>query len=109
MSQRLINFLGLIGYLNSDHALKTGDMGNAASYLKVFKMADPQNPDCAYLDAIFYMKIGNSQQAISSLNEAAALGFCDISQLLAEPVFDLLQNDQSYKIVVSKVRVNVSK
>lgn len=107
--RRLVNFLGLVGYLNSDNALKHGDLGNAINYLTIFKMADPQNPDCAYLTAIYYVKKGNPELAISSLDEAASLGFSDFSQLITDPAFSSLQNDTRFKSTADKVRENASK
>ncbi|HXS36252.1 MAG TPA: hypothetical protein VN721_06095 [Flavipsychrobacter sp.] len=106
MDKRLLNFLGLIGYMNSNHALEGGDLNNATKSLQVFKMADPKNPDCFYLTAIYYMKKGNEQQAISSLNEAASLGYSDVSQLTTEPAFSSLQNNADFKNVVDKVAKN---
>ena len=104
MNRRLLNYLGLVSYMNTTHALNAGYLANAANYLKVFKMADPQNPDCGYLAAVYYMKKGNQQQAISSLNEAASAGFNDISQLITDPAFSSLQNDAGFKKVENKVR-----
>jgi hypothetical protein len=106
MNQRLINFLGLIGYMESDHALNGNDLINAANYLKTYKMADPQNPDCSYLTAVYYMKKDNPQQAISSLNEAASLGYSEVSQLVTDPTFSTLHDDVGFKNVVDKVKAN---
>jgi hypothetical protein len=106
MNRRLLSYLGLVGYMYTDHALKADDLTNADHFLKVFKMADPQNPDCSYLAAVFYMKKGNPQQAISSLNEATSLGYNEVPKLTAEPVFSSLQNDEAFKKVVSKVAEN---
>ena len=109
MNQRLLNYLGLVGYMNSNHALNIGDMSNAITYLKIFKMADPKNPDCSYLSAIYYMKNGNSKQAISALNEAASSGYSEVSQLIANPLFISLRDDAGFKNVVAKVRGNISR
>ena len=95
--------------MNSSHAINTGNLDNAATYLKVFKLADPQNPDCSYLTATLYMKKGNPQMAIASLDEAAKLGYSEVATLLADPAFSTLQNDPGFKDVISKVRANVNK
>ena len=106
MDQRLLNYLGLVGYMNTSHALNTDDLTNAATYLKIFKMADPGNSDCSYLAAVYYMKEGNPKQAIASLNEAAALGYSEVPLLVANPLFGSLQNDEGFKNAVDKVRRN---
>ena len=108
MNKRLVNFIGFLGYINSNHALNLGDLTNALHYLKVFKMADPKNPDCSYLTAIYYMKEGNKLKAIFSLNEAALLGYSDISQLNTDPVFSSLHDDAGFKKLVNKVTENYS-
>ena len=106
MNNRLVNFLGLLGYLSSNHALNVGDLAAAENYLKIFKMADPQNSDCSYLSAIYYVKKGDQPQAIRSLNEAASLGYSDVTQLLSDPSFSTLQNNMVFQNIVSKVRTN---
>ena len=106
MNQRLLNLIGLLGYMNTDHSLKTDDLQHADSYLKIFKLADPQNPDHAYLSAISNMKKSNAPLVLASLNEAAALGYSDVQQLLGEPAFNMLHEDAGFKAVVNKVRAN---
>ena len=109
MYQRTINYLGLVGYMNSSHAINTGDLANATTYLDIFKMADPHNPDCGYLSATYFMKKGNTQQAIASLNEAASFGFSDVAQLTTDPAFSTLHEDAGFKNVVGRVRVNAAR
>lgn len=106
MNARLLHFLGLIAYLNSNHAINSGGLESVESYLRIFKMADPQNPDCSYLAAVYYMKKGNPQQAIASLNDAADLSYTDVSQLITDPAFSSLQGDEAFKKVLEKVRTN---
>ena len=106
MYRRLLNYLGLVGYMQTNHALNSGDLTNAAIYLQIFKKADPKNPDVGYLWAIYYMKKGEQQQAISSLNEAAANGYSELTSLISDPVFSSLQNNEAYKKVVKIVRAN---
>jgi len=103
MYRRLVNYLGLICYLNADHALKTGDLDHAITYINIFKAADPKNPDHSYLAAIYYIKKGNTAQALIALNDAATLGYNDLSQLLTDPSFVSLQNDPAFKKILIKV------
>ncbi len=104
MNRRLLNYLGLVGYMNANHAIRTGDLENASVYLKVFKMADPENPDCSYLSALYFIRKGNTTGAIASLKEAADLGYSDISQMANEPEFKGLQNDPAFKSVMGTVK-----
>ena len=109
MDQRMLNFLGLVGYLNSNHALNTNDLTNAATYLKTFKMADPKNPDCGFLSAIYYMKKGDQKQAFAALNEAVSLGYSDISLLQSDPSFTSLHGNAAFENLATKVKENTSK
>jgi dienelactone hydrolase len=106
MYQRLLNFCGLLLYLNASHAISVGDLTNAESYIKVFKMADPKNPDCYYLGAVLSVKKGNTQEAISSLNKAAQLGFNDLPQLLYDATLGRLQSEAGFKDIVEKIKQN---
>ncbi len=109
MYQRALNYLGLVSYMNSSHAINTGDLANAATYLGIFKMADPHNPDCGYLSATYFMKKGKPQQAIASLNEAASLGFSDVAQLTTDSAFGSLHDDVGFKNIVNKIRANATR
>jgi len=106
MNRRLLNYLGLVGYMYSDHALKTHDLANSEAYLQVFKMADPKNPDCSYLSAVYYMEKGDRQQAITALNDAASLGYTEVSKLVTDPAFVSLRDDEVFNKVVNKVVEN---
>ena len=109
MYRRLVNYLGLICYLNADHALKTGDLDHAITYINIFKSADPKNPDHSYLAAIYYIKEGNTPQALTALNDAATLGYSDISTMLTDPSFSTLQNDPTFKKILQKVAAKAEK
>jgi hypothetical protein len=107
MNRRLLSYLGFVCYMYSDHALKSGDLANADSYMRIFKMADPKNPDCSYLRAIYGIEKGDNARAISSLREAADAGYSDITQLISDPAFSSLHNDKGFKEVVAQVRRNI--
>ena len=109
MNRRLLNFLGLVGYMNANHALNTDDLKNAATYLNIFKMADPQNPDCDFLFSLLYIKSNNPKESIAALNRAATLGFSDMQQLTSNPLFANLQKDEEFQEVLQKVKKNIVK
>ncbi len=86
-----------------------GDLDHAATYLSIFKNADPKNADQAYLSAQYYIKKQNPQQAVASLKEAASMGYSDLSQLLGEAAFNSLHEGVGFKEVVVIVRKNAMK
>ena len=108
MNRRLLNYLGLVGYMASNRAILTGDLTNAPVYLKIFRMADPDNADCSFLSAMFYMRKGNKDEAIKSLQLAANQGYSEVPLLLTTPEFAPIQNDATFKDVVTKVRANAA-
>ena len=108
MNMRLINYLGLVGYLTSNRAIKTNDLANAVTYLQIFKMADPENPDHCYLSATYYAQKGDRAHTIESLNEAAALGYSEPATVVSDPLFAVLKDDPEFKSVVNKIKVNYS-
>ncbi len=108
MYTRLVNYLGLVGYMYTSHALNANDLDNAAHYQHIFKMADPKNPDCGYLGAILFMKKGDKAQALASLKESASFGYSDVGQLVNDPVLGGLVNEAGFGDVLKKVKENYS-
>lgn len=108
LNERLLNYLGLVGYLTSNRAIKTNDLTNAATYLQIFKMADPENPDYSYLAATYYAQKGDKVHTIQALNEAAALGYSEPATVVSDPLFAVLKDDPEFKSVVNKIKVNYS-
>ena len=106
MYHRLLNYLGLVGYMQCSHALNTGDLSHAADYLKIFKLTDPKNPDVSYLSAICHMKKGDAQLAIAELNDAANNGYSEVGTLVNEPALGGLRNNADFRKVLEKVRAN---
>jgi hypothetical protein len=102
MNKRVLSYLGLLGYMYSDHALKTGNLTNAATYLHIFKMADPKNPDCAYLLAVYYAEKGDKNATIAALTESVALGFNEVAKLKKDPAFSSIHDDPAFNALVKK-------
>ena len=109
MYQRLINYLGFVCYMNSSHAINSGDFTNAENYLKIFRIADPLNPDVDYLTAQYYMKKGDTNKAISALQSAVKAGYNDVPQITTDPMFLNLFSNTAFKEVIKNVRKNVTK
>lgn len=107
-TRRVLAFLGFVGYMNVSRALAADDMANAVNYLKIFKMADPQNPDCSYFAALYNARKADAKATIAALSEAANQGYSDIEQLSAEPSFAPLQNDPAFLQIKEKIRSNHS-
>ena len=109
MYKRVINYLGLVGYMSVTQTLNTGDVGHATTFLNIFKLADPENTDCLYLEAILEMKKGNPPLALKALETAAQKGYSEIATLITEPAFTGLKDDAAFKGILTKVRENGKK
>jgi len=107
MNQRVLNYLGLISYMYSDHALKSDDLVNADNYLKIFLTADPANPDCHYLRAVYYVKKRDNANALTELGKATDAGYNDLEQLLSETAFYSLQSDTRFEKIRDSVKENL--
>ena len=105
-NQRLLNYLGLIAYLNTSHSLNVGDMTNAIKYLNIFKLTDPENPDCSYLKAVYCAKNNNIEDALAALKEAAHLGYSDLKQVIDKQEFQYLRNNEDFKNILMKIKEN---
>lgn len=106
MNKRLINYLGLVSYLNITHSLKIGDLSDAEIYLRLFKLTDPKNPDVPYLSAIFFAKKGLPQKAFESLHESVDMGYNDLNQLVNEPAFAEMAKDPEFIKIIEKTKSN---
>ncbi len=109
MYKRVINYLGLVGYMSITQALNTGDVGHATTFLNIFKLADPENTDCLYLEAKLEMKKGNPPLALKALENAAQKGYSEIATLITEPAFAGFKDDVTFKGILMKVRENGKK
>ncbi len=103
---RTIAFLGFVGYMNVSRALAAGDLVHAESYLEKFKTADPKNPDCSYFAAVLAARKADARATIAALDKAAKLGYSDVEQLLTEPGFAPIRQDDAFLAIVQHVRDN---
>jgi len=109
MNRRVLSYLGLVAYMNTNHAISTDDLSHAQTYLNVFKMADPKNPDGSYLQATLYMKKNDPSHALASLSNATTLGYNDVSQLNTDPIFASLHSNPDFTSIINDAKKNLSK
>ncbi len=104
MYSRVLNYLGLVGYMTTSKAIKQGDLVQAANFVKIFKMADPKNPDCFYLEALCDLKAGKQNEALKALETAADLGYAEPYLIVNNPDWAALQNNSKFQEIEARIQ-----
>jgi len=100
---RLLNYISMICYSATNQTLKNGDMLNAEKYLKIYKLADIQNPDVPFLSAVYFAINKEYNIAIDSLESAIQLGFSDKNKWRNEHSFFPLKDSIRFINLESKL------
>lgn len=85
MYRRLMEFTGLLGFMNSNRAINQDELQNAKKLLAIYRLADPNNPDYYYLSAIYEIKNNRDRRALNYIQMAFQQGFTDIEKLKQDP------------------------
>lgn len=106
MNRRLLSYLGLVCYMKTSRALAGVDGAQAAVFLRVFSLLEPENPDVSYLRASLYMLNGDRDQALASLQTAVHQGYSDVAQMESDPVFAALREDAVFQKIMTGICAN---
>jgi pimeloyl-ACP methyl ester carboxylesterase len=106
MNQRLLQYVSMLGYINSERALNDNQLDRADQYLAMYYSSDPENPDQRFLKACFWMKKDSVDKAITMLHEAAKLGFADPDKIENESSLAPLKTHNQYLSILNLVRMN---
>ena len=100
VNERLVNYLSMISYIYTERALKSNQTNTAEKYLKIYEMADPDNPDVFFFKAVRFAMLKQDKQALVSLQKALDKGFEELSRINDYRVFDHLRNNPDFKKVL---------
>lgn len=100
---RLLNYISMICYSAVSQTLKNGDMISAEKYLKIYKLADSQNPDVPFLSGVFFAINKQYNIAIDSLESAIQLGFSDKNKWRNEHSFIPLKDSIRFMDLENKL------
>ena len=103
MNDRIKGYISLACYSFSSSAIKKNDLRGAEKYLGVYAMADPENPDRAFMQACLYAKRQNKTGALQSIREAITYGFKDKAKLESEPSFSSIRNSPEFNALLLKM------
>lgn len=102
--RRLLAYIGVAVYSYSVDAIKNHNDADAEPLLQVYSMADPQNTEQRFLEAILRARQGDNSHALALLNEAVRLGFSDVSRIESEPDFQNLRSMTEYSGLINRIK-----
>ncbi|MCW3125072.1 MAG: hypothetical protein JWO03_730 [Bacteroidetes bacterium] len=102
--KRLLGFISLGCYSYSSQLLERGDLANAAHFLAIYELADPDNMDQLYFHAMLYAKQNDRDKAISYLTKAVVKGYNDGDKMAAQPEFTPLQADERFSRLLTSLK-----
>ena len=97
MHRRVLGFMSLVAYSYSNQSLAANDLANAEKYIIIYALVDPPNSEHAYFLAKLRMRQGRSDEAMSSLIKAVALGFSDKDRMASDPDFVTLKGAPGFE------------
>jgi predicted esterase len=109
MNKRLLGFLSLVAYSQSNNALNSNQLDKAENFIKLYAIIDPPNNEHSYMMATLYAKRNEVDKVFIALNEAVKLGFDDINRLNNDPVLSMFKSNNSYDDVVNAIKAKLVK
>ena len=103
-AKRLLNYLSMLSFIFTDNSIKQSDWQNANNYLNVYKIADKNNPDVYFFEALIYENSGKTKNALASLNKAVNLGFSDIDRLHNPVYFKQINALPEFDLIIKKIK-----
>ncbi len=100
-AKRLLAFVSLLSYSYVNNALAQQNWNAAEKFLKIYGLADPENPDYLYFLCCYYANTYRPEDAVNSLRTAIKFGFNDQSKLLYDPMLDNLRNMQAFMELIN--------
>jgi dienelactone hydrolase len=94
--KRLLNYLSMISFMQSNNSLSSGDLVNAEKYLKIYSLVDGDNTDMMYFYVCFYALKNKTDLALNYLDKAVKEGFADFEKLKTDPMLENLQSNQKF-------------
>lgn len=102
VNNRLTGFISLGAYSYSRKSVDAGHVESAAKYLRLYRLADPENPEWAFLSACLEERNGNRRNAMTFLETAVQLGLKDTAKITREPLLISAHGDPKYEELVSR-------
>jgi hypothetical protein len=95
MNQRLLNYVSMICFIYTDHALKAGKTDDASKYLTIYEKVDPDNPDVWFFKAKRLAMLNKDTEALTAVQTAIDKGFEEFSRF-NDKAFDRLKSNPEF-------------
>jgi len=102
-SKRLLAYVSLASYSYSNAALKNQDWTSLEKILEIYRLADPKNPDLAYITACMYARQGKKDAAFLELRNAVSYGMHDRAKLESDENLAGLRGSNEYQEILFQV------
>ncbi|MFI5151223.1 MAG: hypothetical protein ACHQRM_15940 [Bacteroidia bacterium] len=103
-TKRLLAYLSLVAFMNSNAAMNQQALPEASHYLSLYKLVDPTNPEWAYMSAVLAMRKQQPAACMANLKEAVKLGFADLDRVRSQAEFQSLQNDTEFNEILAGIK-----
>jgi poly(3-hydroxybutyrate) depolymerase len=106
MVVRLLEYLSLVSYSNSNALIGQNRFKEADKFVEIYTIVDPDNSEAFYLQAFLAAKNNKTDKAISSLEASAELGFSDLNRIESDSVIGKIRNNPKYNSILEIVKKN---
>jgi poly(3-hydroxybutyrate) depolymerase len=106
MVVRLLEYLSLVSYSNSNALISQNRFKEAEKFIEIYTIVDPDNSEAFYLQAFMAAKNNKTEKAIISLQRSAELGFSDFNRMERDTVIGKLKNNPKYASVIEMMKKN---
>lgn len=104
MNHRLLGHFSLAAYSHAVNLLGINRLELAEKCLEIYRLADPENPEQAYLRAVLAGKREEPDQILLALDEAITLGFKDKARTMEQPEFQMVRNQPGFQPLVDRMK-----
>jgi len=104
LKKRLVSFLSQLCYSNANAAMKQNEREVSENILRVYEVADPENPEPNYLYAKLLMQHNDTNGSLRQLKIAVDKGFSDKNRAQTQVEFESLKNNPAFFDLLQKMK-----
>jgi len=97
---RLLAYISLMSYSYTNSTINQHDWQTAGHLLKIYGLADPENPDYHFFNACYLANTGKGKEAYEAIKNAIKFGFTDKNKLENNPLLDGLRKEYNLQEIL---------